>query len=375
MSGTSPDGGTLVPDASSRAISGQFTLVGCADLRFSKGSPWCLGSAPLSLQLSLISVGATMHRFQVSKVLAPGDGGTTMGGPLLDDTTSRLANPTLVLSEPGEYLVTLGVEGPGGTSSTQGSIVVEAANLGMRCGADVHCEKGLLCICKEGAAGCSGGLGMGLCSQPCDGVACPTGSVCVDAARGPLPAGTPGAPWQRALCVERCGPDAGCRPELVCEDLPLLQAGERSGGAYTVGAVCFGSVLREIGSACLSSDATPQPSLCGFGLCEGLGLRGACSATCTTSSDCPSTAACAAFTGPAPPAPSDKRCLSRCDLLHPCQDPLLSCVGPGGPGALGFSLPGAPVGTQICAPKPCTIPSDCKGGTCAAAGGASFCKR
>jgi hypothetical protein len=59
--------------------------------------------------------------------------------------------------------------------------------------------------------------------------------------------------------------------------------------------------------------------------------------------------------------------------MTPCGDPLLACVMGGGAGALGFSLPGEPTATTVCAPRSCSGPADCPGGRCAALAGGSFC--
>ena len=96
---------------------------------------------------------------------------------------------------------------------------------------------------------------------------------------------------------------------------------------------------------------------------------------CATESDCPSSAACAAFASASPPAPTAPRCLARCDASHPCGDPLLACLAANGSGGLGFTLPGSAPGVTVCAPRRCSAPADCPGGTCTLLGTASFCTR
>lgn len=386
--------GPVTDDGGSPAIVGLFTITGCAELTFPAGNARCIGVAPLPLRLVLLAVGANTHRFQVTAVPAfdgadggAGDAGSPIldagvdGGdiPLLDEASSRSETPTLLLSHPGTYLVTLGVGGPGGTASAAGTIVVLPAALGSGCSEEDGCVPGASCICGRGATTtCPGGLAHGLCTVGCDGTPCPTGTVCLDLSRSStmVDGGVPDR-WRQPTCVSPCGGDAGCRSDFLCRELPLLKPGEARGGAFAYGSACFAATPADVGASCALPDGSPDPTACAMGLCAPLGLRNVCSAACTTASDCPSSAACAVWTGPAPPAPTGGRCLARCDATHPCSDPLLACQAASSSGALGFTLPGAgvPAGTTICSPRRCSGAADCPGGKCTPLGTASFCTR
>jgi hypothetical protein len=310
------------------------------------------------------------------------DGGNPDGGDsLLDDVSSRADAPVVTLSAPGTYLVSLGVMGPGGTAVAAGTIVVQPAALGAACASDAQCEGGLRCLCeKDNKSGsCPGGLAVGLCTRSCDGSACPTGSVCLDLSRS-VPMMTDGGvaedAWRQPLCVPSCTESTGCRGDFSCRELPLLPSGQHAGGAYTWGRACFADLPGGIGASCLGIDQKPAPTSCVLGLCEGLGLRNLCSEACDGGAVCPQSASCATWKGTTTPAPAGPRCLARCDATHPCSDPLLDCLLPGGTGSLGFTLPtGEPAGTTVCAPRRCALPADCPGGQCLAYGGASFCVR
>ena len=382
--GSSTGDGSAVGSDGGSAIVGLFTISGCSDLKFLASGPRCEASAPASLRLVLLAVGATMHRFQVTRLSEGqgGDAGVGDGGPgdggdpaILDDTSSRAESPAFTLSQPGTYQVTLGVAGPGGTDTAVGVIIVLPVGLGSPCGDSTQCESPTRCICGRSAS-CTGALSHGLCSQGCDGVACPSGSACIDLSRssGGSDAGV-GDPWRQPLCVPSCGGDAGCRSDFLCRELPVLKPGEKAGGAFSFGRACFAEAPADVGASCNLPDGTQNHTACALGQCLDLGLRGLCSAACTTASDCPSTAACAAFSGPGAPAPPSPRCVARCDAMRPCSDPLLACQPADASGGLGFTLPGSPVGTTVCTPKRCTVPADCPGGSCVARGTASFCSR
>lgn len=389
------DASVLVPDSGAAALIGQFSINGCAELHFTDSSPRCTGTAPLSVELVLLEVGASSHHFQLTGSSEPSDGGSDDGGAgtgnLLDETKSRARAPRITLERPGTYQVSLGVAGPGGTASATGVIVVQAAPVGASCARDVSCQGGLRCVCGSGAAGrdglCPGGLAAGFCTQSCDGTACPDGSVCMDVSRS-LPAVGPGSTdtWRHPICVPGCsvatadmgtgtgsGSTAGCGAGLSCRDLPLLLPGGRQGGPFTWGRGCFTATPSAVGGSCLGGDDKPDGTACAVGLCEPLGGRGVCSAACSPA--CPSGAACATWNSKTAPAPPDARCLQRCDAMHPCQDPLLDCLPGGGSGTLGFKLMSEPAGTLVCAPRRCTASADCKGGRCQALGGALFCVR
>jgi hypothetical protein len=381
---SSGDGSAGSSDGGSSAIVGLFTISGCSELSFPASGPRCVSAAPASLRLVLLAVGATMHRFQVVRQGdgSGGDGGLSDGGgvdggeaAILDETSSRAESPAFTLGQPGTYQVTLGVAGPGGTDTAVGVILVVPVPLGSSCDDSAQCQSPSGCICGRGAS-CPGALSHGLCSQGCDGKPCPDGTACIDLSRssGGTDAGT-GDAWRQPLCVPSCGGDTGCRSDFLCRELPILKPGERAGGAFSFGRACFAEHPGEIGASCNLPDGSQNPTACALGSCLNLGLRGLCSAACTTASDCPSSAACAAFTGPGAPAPASPRCVARCDAMRPCADPLTACQAADASGGLGFTLPGAAVGTTVCTPKRCTGAADCPGGSCVARGTASFCTR
>lgn len=380
---TGGDGSASSSDGGSSAIVGLFTISGCSELSFPSTGPRCVASAPASLRLVLLAVGATMHRFQVVRLsdTMGADGGVMDGGSadagetsILDESSSRAEAPAFTLSQPGSYQVTLGVAGPGGTDTSVGVIVVLPVPLGSSCGESAQCQSPTRCLCDR-SAGCPGALGHGLCSQGCDGLPCPVGTACIDLSRssGNTDAGTDA--WRQPLCVPTCGGDAGCRSDFLCRELPVLKPGEKAGGAFAFGRACFAENPADVGASCNLPDGTQNPMACAMGICLDLGLRGLCSAACTTASDCPSAAACAAFSGPGAPAPAAPRCVARCDAMHPCSDPLLACQLADSSGGLGFTLPGAAGGTTVCTPKRCSGAADCPGGSCVARGVASFCSR
>lgn len=391
----SSDGSSAILDGGGSAILGLFTISGCKELSFSLPStgldlePQCSGVAPLRVRLVLLAVGATTHRFQLMRDVQPRDGGTQDGDAgilpdggsdsLLDEASSHAVAPEVLLSVPGTYRVSLGVAGPGGTAAAAGVIIVQPARLGAACDSDIQCASGLRCLCGQGASdgSCPAGLSAGMCTQSCDAMACPADSVCLDLSRSAVPQNVDGGAasdaWRRPICVPSCKGNADCRGDLSCRELPLLQAAAPAGGPYTWGRACFAGTPGGVGQSCIGGDEKPSPSACALGLCETLGLRDLCTAPCDV--NCPSSAACAVWNGPAPPAPAGARCLLRCDALQPCGDPLLDCLPAGASGALGFKLPTEPAGTMVCAPRRCTSFADCLGGQCVALGGASFCTR
>lgn len=385
------DGGPRSDDSGAPAILGLFTISGCEALTFPapNGEPRCVGTAPLKVRLVLLAVGATSHRFQLTRNMSPPDGGEADGGAvdggtvdgggdsILDEASSRAEAPTVILPVPDTYLVSLGVAGPGGTAASAGVIIVKPAALGAACDSDDQCDSGLHCICGKNtpAGSCKGGLSSGLCTQSCDGTACPTGSVCVDLSRTappPTDAGVSGEAWRQPICVPGCTLDPSCRGDLVCRELPVLNPGQPAGGTYTWKSGCFAPKPGGVGDSCLGSDDKPDPASCALAMCDGLGLRNLCTAPCAPG--CPTTAACATWNSTLLPAPPAPRCVARCDATHPCADPLLDCLPSGGTGALGFTLT-EPAGTTVCAPRRCTAPTDCPGGQCLLLGGASFCTR
>lgn len=380
------DGSSGSTDGNS-ALIGQFTIDGCADLSFPAGEVRCVGTAPLRVTLVLIQLGATTYRWKLVAQGGPVDGGASGdagavgdGGAgdvsLLDDAASRSPSPSVILKTPGTYQVTLGVAGPGGTATAAGTILVRPAPLGAACTQDGQCEAGLRCLCGQDTPGrdgtCPGGLQAGICTRSCDGRVCPTGSLCLDLSRTSstgLDGGT-GDAWRQPICIPACAGGQQCRADLTCRELPALPAGGRAGDPYTFGAGCFVTVPAGVGESCSNPSGLLDANLCATGVCEPLGLRNLCTAPC---GGCPTSAACAAWNSATAPAPSGPRCLQRCSAMTPCGDPLLACVMGGGAGALGFSLPGEPTATTVCAPRSCSGPADCPGGRCAALAGGSFC--
>jgi len=180
-----------------------------------------------------------------------------------------------------------------------------------------------------------------------------------DPSDGGLALGNPlGGPWREALCLPICTSDVDCRAGLSCRDLPTLANGQPAGGSFGWQRGCFAQLLGDVGAACVDANRTPRPERCLSRRCDRLGSRGLCTAPCTTDSDCPSYASCATFSGSL-----GSVCLTRCDPMHACTDPLLACEPPGAPGALGFTVAGA--GATFCAPRRCAAPADCKpAGSC-----------
>jgi hypothetical protein len=386
-------GGDGVPN-----LVGLFTIAGCSELSFAgpTGEPRCLGTAPLTVQLVLLEVGSTMHRWTVAPsselrdLGVPGDAGSRDGGTdggsgdgsLLDEAQSRARAPQLTLQLPGTYVVSLAVAGPGGTATATGQIVVSSGSLGSACTRDSQCGEGLLCLCGSGQPGrdgaCPGGLAAGLCTKSCDGTSCSPGSVCIDLSRtqGKVAMdGGVGDAFRRPICVPACG-TGKCRADLVCRDLPVLAPDGKAGDPLSWGRGCFAQVPGGVGAACFLSDGKTDSLACASGLCEGLGLRGLCTAACSMTSPCPSEAACATWNTPTlPPAPTGPRCLARCDAMRPCADPLFECINGGGPGPLGFRLLTEPASTTVCGPRRCMSDTECPGGRCVLLGATRYCTR
>jgi PKD repeat protein len=357
-------------------LGGAFTVIGCATLDSSTGSPRCSGSAPL--ELTFVPLGAGVDTFVWS---FPGG----------DPSSSKALSPVVRYAHPGGYQVMLAAGGSAGTITASGTVLVAAGGLGAPCDDPSECDvaSGLTCLCASGA--CPGGLSSGLCTHACSGGGCAPGEACADLTRGaPAPdlgssdggaeldGGAPNvdggaaAAWRASYCLRGCAVDADCRPGFLCRDVPVLASGESAGGSYFWQRVCFADLLGSDGASCLGADEDPAPSSCLSGRCDPLGARGLCTSSCSAMS-CPSQASCATFAG----APTLPRCLSRCDAQHPCSDPLLACQLPGGAGALGFTVSaGDPAGTTYCSPKRCTQPSDCApSGSCTVLSGGTFCTR
>ncbi len=376
-------------DGQAQGVLGLFTISGCQKLTFPNDEPRCQGKAPLTVQLVLLPVGVTMYRWQVTPSSgSSADGGLSDGGSgdgglgsILDEAQSKSKSPTLTLTRPGSYLVSVAVAGPGGTSTASGEIIVGSGTIGSSCDSDDQCDTGLRCLCGSATPGrdgkCPGSLGSGLCTKSCDGVACPSGSSCLNLSRSNVvgDAGT-GDGYRQPICVKSCSLDTDCRADHSCRELPISAPGAVASAPLQFGKVCFAAVPGSVGASCIGPDELPDRTSCATGLCETLGARHLCTIACGPSGvSCPLSAACATWRTTIAPAPTGPRCLLRCDASRPCADPLLECLPGGGSGGLGFTLSGEPMTTQVCAPKRCSKATDCPGGRCVSVFGASFCLR
>ncbi len=371
-------------DGQAQGVLGLFTIVGCRKLTFPSDEPRCEGPAPLSIQLVLLPIGVAMYRWQVTPASGNSDGGMPSSGDggvgsLLDEAQSKSKSPQLTLTQPGTYLVSVAVAGPGGTSTASGQIIVGTGGIGESCRSDEQCGSGLRCLCGADLPGrdgrCPGALQNGLCTRSCDGVACPSGSVCLNLSRSQvgIPDGGVGDAYRQPICVTPCSVTSDCRADFLCRELPLSKPGSVATDPLQFGRACFLSVPAGIGESCIGADEQPDRSACATGVCEPLGARALCTLAC--GGGCPQTAACATWNSSVAPAPAAPRCLARCDVTRPCSDPLLDCLPGGGSGGLGFVLTGEPVSTQVCAPRRCNKAADCPGGRCVTVSGASFCLR
>jgi hypothetical protein len=366
----SSDGGSAdlsAPDGGG-ALAGGFTIVGCAMLDQSTPTPVCTATAPAQLTFVPLAAGVTDFVWSFP-------GGTP--------SSSMLITPVVSYTQPGAapFIVTLAAGGPGGTTVTSGKIIISAGSIGATCHSDADCDlvKGLTCVCGAGRA-CPGSLSVGICTRPCapgEQICVAGGEYCADLSRsfveppppdgGEPDGGADSDDWRRPLCLRACATNADCRVGLTCREIPALDPGAASGGAFTWQKACFADTLGDVGASCAAPDGTPAGDRCLSGRCDPLGARSMCTSDCATVS-CPSYAACAAFNA----TPAIHECLPRCDGTHPCDDPLLDCLPPGGTGNFGYTLmPPDPPGTMYCSPKKCAMPSDCApAGTCVA----GFCK-
>jgi PKD repeat protein len=340
--GVLPDGGG--------PLRGGFTILGCATLDVTAGSPHCTGPAPLTLTFVPLISGVNTFLW------------TFTGG---DPPSSRAINPSAYFARPGNYAVTLAAGGSAGTTTASGTVTVTAGGPGAACADDGECDAaaGLTCLCGGDIGGCPGGLSVGVCTRDCAGSVCGSGQVCVDLTRavGAPPTGDAGStdaaasdPWRRALCLPACAGATSCRTGLLCREVPALEPGAPAGGAYSWRSACFADVLGDDGDTCIAPTGEPDPTRCLSGRCDPLGARDVCTSDCLIAG-CPSMAACATFNA----TPSVHQCLRRCDGSRPCSDPLLGCEPPGRSGAFGFALAGEPAGTTVCAPRRCSAASDC----------------
>lgn len=324
-----PADAAVIPDGAAPLAWVDFAASGCT-LGGTPELPTCTGSAPLAITFQAISpspIDEYRWRF--------GD-----QGPMQEPVRDRA--PTHVFAAPGSYDVSLTASGPGGSSaaSKAGFIVVIPADLGAPCTGDDQCDAGE-CVCAD--ADCPPSLTQGMCSARCGGTPCDDG-VCVSLAPG---AGA-SADWHDDLCVADCAADPNsCPAGTTCQSL------RESSGGFARG--CFGpGILADIGRSCTDAAGAPDPSRCASDQCMGEGARGMCSASCSTSADCPAEAVCATFGGPL-----GKRCLARCVDFACDQDPLLACEAPGITADKGFTVDETPSSAGYCAPKRCTSPDQC----------------
>jgi hypothetical protein len=360
--GPLPDGG--VP------LTGAFSVVGCGSLTVVDGEPLCYGPAPLRLTFVPLLSGATAFVW------------TFAGG---DPPTSQAITPSVLFARPGSWDVMLAAGGPGGTIAAAGKIIVTAGGVGAPCGDDTDCDvgAGLTCLCGQGASGCPGALGGGVCTRVCDGDTCNGGEVCADLSRGvsaPMSFSDGGIadggvpqPWRHALCLPSCTTSDDCRAGLICRDVPSLMPFGMAGGPFTWRRACFADALGDDGDACMAPGGQADPASCLSGRCDLYGARGLCTSECDDIS-CPAADACAAFVA----APAQHLCLRRCDAQDPCTDPLLACQAAGQPGSLGFTVAaGEPAGATYCAPRRCDLDATvcAPAGHCVPMNGASYCVR
>jgi hypothetical protein len=346
---------------------GAFTVVGCESLDVSGSTLRCSGGVPLHLQfVSLLDNASTLVW-------------TFEGG---NPASSSDASPTVLWTQPGSYAVQLAAAGPTGSSIALGAIVAAPGEAGALCVDDSDCDSAMSLTCRcTPDDGCAAGLTGGLCTKTCTGGSCGSTARCADLspAHIPLPlapvadAGLADGgvrnpldgPFRDAICLPSCTTDSECRAGLICRDLPILKAGQPAGGTTQWQRACFADLLEDIGASCVDGAGSLDKTRCLSADCEALGARGMCSQPCATSQDCPSYAACATFGG------GTSLCVARCDTRHTCTaDPLLGCASPGGTGAWSFTTDD-PTPSMYCAPRRCSMPSDCApSGNCVA----GFCQ-
>jgi len=321
-----------------------FSLTGCesggadmGDLDAGVTDP-CTGTAPLSLDFAAVSP-APIEVYL-----------WTFG----DEEESGDATPEHVYTSPGNYGVTLIVQGPGGTAtvSKPGVIVVQRAGLGAPCTFDLQCAVGYECIC-DGETSCPAGLSGGICSVECSSESPCSVGICANLA--PSDIAEP-ADWQRSLCLPACSDDpAECNHDLHCRD---LQGGD---GTLWVQACFPVGLLGELGEPCTDPEGAFDDGMCASGACMNEGARGVCSEHCEADG-CSDSAACATFTG----GDSESWCLLRCTVPEDCtHDPWLACEAAGGDGDKGFTVDEPTAVSGYCAPKTCIEPDECgDSGTC-----------
>jgi len=337
------DGG---PDAAAPLSWVDFSVSGCTTTV--DDPPRCVARAPAVLHFVIIAP-APIETWLWSF----GDGSDIVIVP----------DPRHEYRVPGLYNVILTVGGPGGTAQATRPMGVEIlpAAPGDTCQLDAQCAPAGECVCGEGE-GCAAPLAAGLCARVCDGAAgaCAADHVCADLSLGGFD-----APWRRALCLLPCSDAGECLAGRTCRTLPG-EAGGWVRGCFVAG------LVEDVGGSCEDATGAPDASRCASGRCAPFGARGLCTATCTTTADCPAGSACADFEGTI-----GRLCLRRCDTFACDQDPWLACTAPDPEGRLGFEVDEPASAAGYCGPRRCTTDAECgPSGACKQVGTspARFCQ-
>jgi len=270
--------------------------------------------------------------------------------------------PVHTYTLPGSYEVTLIGAGDVGNipSNRPVTVVVAPVGVGRPCDVDVQCGGDLRCACTPGS-GCLAAAVRGICSSPCDATPCVPGAVCAQLG-GFAPAADGGAersPW----CLGACQTRDDCAPGFVCQPFP--SGGQATSAGWVLGCLPLGA-LGDVGAPCRSATGALDDAICTTGSCADLGALGSCSAVCDGDHGCPEL--------PPPPADAGQKsttvcarlpdgrqlCLLSCNqaATSSCtRDPLLTCSAPS-EGSTGFQAD-AGADAELCAPKPCSVDSDC----------------
>ena len=351
---TPPDSGTDGPvgavdagDTRPTLLAVDFTIVGCPDL--DPVTPKCRGQAPLSVSFVPIFSG------NVTRFLW--DFG--------DLTESSETFPDHTYALPGIYDVSVTGLPSLATKTHPGFVEVLANPLGNPCDVDRQCADSLSCLCGLNAQ-CPAAFPRGTCTQPCPTGVCAASAVCADLTGGAMqpPADGSAGLWRTRTCLRACTADTECPAGQRCRSVPTAAA------PGTWAKACFYGFPGSLGAACRDGNGKPQNDLCLSGLCADLGAQGRCSHDCTTT-PCPAGSHCAAF------GDGRRLCIEACTPENLCQeDPLVGCMVPGRPGALGFTVADAPAGLLYCAPRACNTDVDCQpAGVCLGPLGQGHCQR
>jgi PKD repeat protein len=314
-----------------------FAVQGCTE----RTADRCAGPVPLTLTFSAVLQGDAK-----SLTWDFGDG--------TEAQTSRVVTHTYTRA--GSFTVTLGAVTASGSLTEQkaGFVDVRAAPPGGACSDDGSCLTGT-CVCYQS---CAFPLSEGLCLASCDKLACDLpGTTCIDLS---VPGLEAPPPWRTRLCLPACKTDKECRPGFLCRLAP-------STGGWAP--ACLPPFPRSVAEPCRTASGAVDPAQCLGGICLDVGASGYCSASCTTSS-CLQGPRCARL-GPAGPLV----CLQRCTPGSCSGDAQLDCELPDPTGQLGFEIigPADPAGTRYCAPKRCSLDSECGSGGRCDLGKGGFC--